>query len=82
MSTDLLKIPGVGSNMKQHLVNIGYYFVEDLVGKDPENIYNEDCTFQKKRVDRCVLYVYRLAVYFANTPNPDTDKLQWWKWKD
>lgn len=82
MTTDLLKIPGVGSNMKQHLVNIGYNFVEDLVGQDPEAIYKKDCLFQQTQVDRCALYVYRLAVYFAETKNPDPDKLQWWKWKD
>lgn len=30
----------------------------------------------------CVLYVYRCAVYFAQTPDPDPEKCKWWNWKD
>ena len=30
----------------------------------------------------CLLYVFREAVYFAENPNPDPEKLKWWYWKD
>jgi len=33
-------------------------------------------------VDRCVLYVYRLAVYFAENETHEPEKLKWWNWKD
>jgi hypothetical protein len=33
-------------------------------------------------IDRCQLYVYRCAVYYAGTPGPDPEKLKWWNWKD
>jgi Pathogenicity locus len=33
-------------------------------------------------VDRCVLYVFRAAVYFASNKKHDEEKLKWWNWKD
>ena len=44
----------------------------------------QECVRQGVKVDRCVLYVYRCAVYYANT-SPDERKpelLKWWNWKD
>lgn len=79
---DLLEIPGVGKNMKEHLKNIGVNFVEDLKGKNPEELYLSDCKKQGVKVDRCVLYVYRLAVYYAENEVYDKEKLNWWYWKD
>lgn len=32
--------------------------------------------------DRCVLYVFRCAVYYASTPQPEPELLRWWNWKD
>ena len=32
--------------------------------------------------DRCLLYVFRGAVYFAGTRRHDPKKLNWWYWKD
>ena len=33
-------------------------------------------------MDRCVLYVFRCAVYFAETSRHDPELLKWWNWKD
>jgi hypothetical protein len=33
-------------------------------------------------VDRCALYVFRCAVYFASEAKPDPELLKWWNWKD
>ena len=35
------------------------------------------------QVDRCVLYVFRVAVYVASTPEEkrDPNLLKWWNWK-
>jgi len=79
---DLLTIPGVGVNMKKHLVALGYDCVEDLRGADPEEIYRRDERRLGAHVDRCALYVYRLAVYFAETDSPAPEKLRWPYWKD
>ena len=45
-------------------------------------MYQQDCILHGGQLDRCVLYVYRLAVYFATTPNPEPQKLKWWYWKE
>ena len=82
MSTDLTQIPGIGKNMAQHLINAGYPDIESLKGQDPEDIYQKDCLSQGVKVDRCALYVYRLAVAFAEGSITDPEKLKWWNWKD
>lgn len=79
---DLQKIPGVGANMKEHLNNIGIHCIEDLKGKDPEELYRLDCLKKGFQDDRCVLYVFRCAVYYAEHERHEADKLKWWYWKD
>ena len=64
--TDLRTIPGVGKATEQDLLALGYTCVEDLRGQDPEEIYTRDCILQNEKIDRCQLYVYRLAVYYAH----------------
>lgn len=82
MAIDLKVIPGVGPNMEARLRAIGIECVEDLAGADPEELYARDCIVHGGSVDRCCLYVYREAVYFAETEQPDPEKLKWWAWKD
>lgn len=81
-SCDLKIIPGVGDNMRLHLNKIGIHTVGDLVGKNPKEMYMQDCIVNGCNVDRCVLYVYRLAVYFAENDVHQSEKLKWWYWKD
>lgn len=80
--TDLMNIPGVGINMKRHLLNLGIQCVEDLKGQDAQQLYDRDCLLHGVPLDRCVLYVYRLAVYYAENDQYDPEKLKWWNWKD
>jgi len=80
--SDLQTIPGVGKSIAEDLQNIGVQTVVDLKGKDPETLYEMSNCFEGKIQDRCLLYVYREAVYFAQNPNPDPEKLKWWYWKD
>jgi hypothetical protein len=80
--SELEQIPGVGKNMAQHMINACYPTLESLKGADPEEIYHRDCLFQNMQVDRCALYVYRLAVAFAESRITDPEMLKWWKWKD
>ena len=79
---ELQTIPGVGKSISQILWNIGIEKVSDLKGKDPEELYFRICVDQGYQVDRCVLYVCRSSVYFADNKNPDPEKLKWWNWKD
>lgn len=80
--SDLRKIPGVGSRIEQAIQAIGIACIADLAGRDPEELYRLDCIQKGVREDRCALYVYRLAVYYAEHPAPDPEKLKWWYWKD
>lgn len=79
---NLLTIPGVGKNIKEDLMNIGIYCVEDLKGKNPEELYLKDAKVKGFQDDRCLLYVFRMAVYYAENDHPEEEKLKWWYWKD
>lgn len=82
MNTELQKIPGVGERTARRLSELGYTTIASLKGQDPEEIYNRDCLLEGGPVERRQLYIYRCAVYFASTENPDPEKLCWWRWKD
>ena len=81
-SQNLETIPGVGKSIAGDFRNIGIKKVSDLKQKDPEELYDKICKYQRKKVDRCMLYVCRSSVYFAKTKNPTPEKLKWWNWKD
>ncbi len=81
---ELITIPGVGKSIASDLWNIGIRETADLKGKDPEVLYDLSNRFAGTRQDRCLLYVFRCAVYYADTPVElqEKEKLQWWNWKD
>jgi hypothetical protein len=75
-------IPGIGKSIAMDLYRIGIRSVADLKSKDPEELYRKSNEVVGVVQDRCLLYVFRCAVYFAETKNPKKDKLNWWWWKD
>ncbi len=79
--TDLQTIPGVGTSIAQDLREIQIEEVEDLVGRDPQELYDLSNRFAGSIQDRCLLYVFRCAVYYAEGGR-DAEKLKWWNWKD
>jgi Pathogenicity locus len=79
---DLCSIPGVGPSIASDLHLLGIRQVADLRGRDPQLLYSELCREMDQHVDRCVLYVFRCAVYFASEPKHDPELLKWWNWKD
>jgi hypothetical protein len=79
---DFRRIPGVGEKLARVLWELGCRRVTDLAGEGPENMYEALIGLRGAHVDRCVLYVFRCAVYFAETPEPEPEKLKWWNWKD
>jgi hypothetical protein len=82
MKTELQKIPGVGKMTEQDLIALGFTTIESLKGQDPEEMYTRDCLRRGVQIDRCQLYVYRCAVYFAETEHAEPEKLKWWNWKE
>jgi hypothetical protein len=79
---DLSRIPGVGPSIASDLYLLGIREVADLRGKDPEFLYSQLCREMGRHVDRCVLYVFRCAVYFASESKHHPELLKWWNWKD
>ena len=80
--SDLEQIPGVGKKIAGALRGLGFYLVQDLEGQDPEELYLRLCSQKGMPVDRCVLYVFRCAVYYASNESHDPNLLKWWNWKD
>lgn len=76
------RIPGVGKSISQDLWNLGLRSVQELKDQDPEELYLKICTYQGTQVDRCMLYVFRCAVYYASNEQHDPELLKWWNWKD
>lgn len=81
LRNELMQIPGVGKSIAQDLINIGIKSVSDLKGKDPQKLYDKSNKFAGVVQDRCLLYVFRCAVYYAETKKPKAELLKWWNHK-
>jgi hypothetical protein len=81
-STDLTSVPGVGIKTAADLRTLGIYSIDDLRGKDPEQLYRALEDRAGCHIDRCMLYVLRCAVYYASNDRHDHEKLKWWNWTD
>lgn len=82
ISKELQIIPGVGPSIARDLIDLGYTSVSGIKEADPESMYQRLCELRGYHVDRCVLYVFRCAAYFAGTDTHDPELLKWWNWKD
>jgi Pathogenicity locus len=74
------QIPGVGKSIAEDLWDLGLRSVADLKNQDPEALYTQLCAYQGTHVDRCMLYVFRCAVYYASNDVYDAELLKWWNW--
>jgi hypothetical protein len=81
---NLTVIPGIGPSIAGDLAALGIRKVSDLRGKDPERLYERSNRLAGTVQDRCLLYAFRCAVYYAGTEGKrrDPEKLKWWNWKD
>jgi hypothetical protein len=79
---ELQTIPGVGKSISKDLYELGYRSVSELKTAEPIMMYERLCARAGKHLDRCLLYTFRCAVYYASTKKPEKRKLKWWYWKD
>jgi len=79
---ELTQIPGVGKSIAQDLYDLGIRRIADLKKCDPEIMYVKLCKQRGVHIDRCLLYVFRCAVYYASERKHDPELLKWWNWKD
>jgi hypothetical protein len=81
VSDPLQAIPGVGPRTAEDLREMGFGSPAELAGQDPDELFARLQRRHGAGVDRCNLYVYRCAVYFAEGGR-DAGLLKWWSWKD
>jgi len=79
---ELEQIPGVGKTIARDMQNIGINSIDDLKGRQAEQLYDRLCEFKASPVDRCMLYVFRCAIYYASNTEYDPELLKWENWKD
>jgi hypothetical protein len=82
MKDPLRAIPGVGPSIAADLRALGIEDPTGLRGKDPERLYLRSNAQKGVVQDRCLLYVFRCAAYFANTSRHQPELLKWWNWSD
>ena len=82
MKSPLTEIPGVGKRTAAVMEALGIREASDLRGREPEELYLRECLMKGRQEDRCALYVWRTAVYYADHETRDPEKLKWWYWKD
>ncbi len=77
-SLSLAGRPKVG----EMLIEIGILKVTDLKNHSPDKLYEQICNYRGEILDRCVLYHFRCAVYFATNKHHKPELLKWWSWKN
>jgi hypothetical protein len=83
MGRDPLRvIPGIGPSIAKDLRALGLTSVAQLRHRDPERLYTQSNTLRGVKQDRCLLYVFRCAVYYASERKPKARLLKWWNWSD
>ena len=78
----LRTIPGVGPSIAADLRALGITDPTGLRGRDPEQLYARSNRLRGVTQDRCLLYVFRCAVYFASASRRQPELLKWWNWSD
>lgn len=76
------KIPGVGKSLSKDLADLGFQKVDELKNENPETMYQNLIALRGHQIDRCVLYVFRCAVYYASNSVHEPELLKWWNWKN
>lgn len=79
LQSPLKRIPGMDLPSVRDLLDIGVQEIDDLRGRSPEVLFEEVQLLREETpADR--LHSFRMAVYFAETDEPDPHLLQPWKW--
>ena len=81
-SEALLTVPGIGPRFVECLGGVGITKVSQLKRRNPERLYEQLCASEGERLDPCVLYTLRCAIYYATEERHDPELLKWWNWKD
>lgn len=84
---DVLKrlqaMPNIGPSIALDLWDLGIRAQADLKGRSAQQMFEEIRDLRGGTMDRCMLYVLRAVVYYAqNEGKVEKEKLAWWNWSD
>ena len=77
----LMHIPRIDVGTVRDLLDLGFETAEDLNGRSPEVLFQE-IVHRKPETPTDRLLSIRMAVYFAETLDPDPKKMHPWAWRD
>ncbi len=66
MTTELQTIPNVGPAVARKLARLDIATVDDLRGRDAEDLFERLCTLDGRRHDPCLLDTFVAAVAYAD----------------
>lgn len=75
-----MRIPRFPVDVARELLDAGYYRIDQLLGRSPESLVEEIHQKNNLKPSAYFLPALRMAIYFAETPIPDSRKLfldQW-----
>lgn len=75
------RIPGMDLGAARDLLDVGLKEVDELRGRAPEVLFAEVLKLRPETPQNH-LWAIRLAVYYAETPEPDSNLLSPWAWQD
>lgn len=81
LQSPLKRIPGMDIASVRDLLDIGIHDPEELRGRSPEALF-EDILNLREQTPRDRLACLRMAVYYAETDDPDPRLMEPWKWAD
>lgn len=70
----LTDIPNIGKAISRSLQQISIHNPDDLIGKDPYQMYIKLCDISGKRVDHCIIDVFIASVSYMEGAAPK----KWW----
>ncbi len=75
-----MRIPRFPVDVARELLDAGYYRIDQLMGRSAESLVEEIRQKNNLKAAEYFLPALRMAIYFAETPTPDSKKLfldQW-----
>lgn len=81
LESPLMRIPKIDIPTVRDLIDLGFTYPHELTGRSPEFLF-EEIRRRRPETPEVRLFYFRMAVYFAETPEPEGEKMSPWAWKD
>ena len=81
LDSAFMRIPKMDIATARDLLDLGFTYPHELSGRSPEALFS-DIQRLKKETPPVRLHYFRMAVYYAETPEPEPSKLHPWAWQD